>query len=84
MITARNKVNVALDQVSTPFFVIDAPSGSGKTQLPFALRDKELKIVHLVMVNMVESNSSKPLQPIYRHLVPQSEAFQKALRYKIL
>lgn len=32
-----------------PFIVIDAPSGSGKTQLPFTLKHYGLEVKHLVM-----------------------------------
>lgn len=62
-----------------PFFVVDAPSGSGKTQLPFALSDASLKVLHVVMVDLYH-----PLiQLIYDNLKPQSKAFQKALKYDL-
>ena len=54
-----------LDKDHKHVFVIDAPSGTGKTQLPFALSDIELKIVQLVTEKTSGSKKLDILQNIY-------------------
>jgi hypothetical protein len=56
------------------FFLIDAPSGTGKTQLPFALKEAELNVCHLLM-----SRWGGPTQVIYKTLQSHSELFLQAL-----
>jgi len=54
-----------------PFYFIDASSGSGKTQLAFALANDELRVIHLLL-SLDERNS---LQPVYRAFIEFSELF---------
>jgi predicted translin family RNA/ssDNA-binding protein len=56
------------------FFLIDAPSGTGKTQLPFALKGAyQLNVCHLLL------RSGGPTQAIYKTLQSHSELFLQAL-----
>lgn len=52
------------------FMVVEAPSGSGKSQVPFVLRAMGLNTIHLVMERF---RSEKLNQPIYRTLKAPSQ-----------
>lgn len=62
------------NHISHPFYVVDAPSGSGKTQLAFALYASGLKVVHIMMV--LERS-----QKIYSSLTSVSASFLRAVEY---
>ncbi len=63
-----------------PQSYIDAPPGTGKTQLPFTLSaDGSLKVFHLVQLEACGIGA----QPIYTYFQPQSAAFDKALRFDL-
>jgi hypothetical protein len=57
------------------FFLIDGPSGVGKTQLPFTMHALQINVCHL-MITMVSSN----LQMIYSPLEQNSILFGKVLK----
>ena len=79
LVDARNSTMFTLD-APKPYFVIVAPSGTGKTQLPFTLSaDGSLKVFHLVQLEAYGIGA----QPIYTYFRPQSTAFDKALRFDL-
>lgn len=57
-----------------PFVAIIAPSGSGKAQPPFSLKNESFPSIHLVFTFG---------QPVYRKLKSISEEFVKALKYDL-
>jgi hypothetical protein len=61
-----------------PFLIVDAPSGSGKTQLPFALEARGLTVYHLICNKAVLGSS---MQPIYRKFKRTSLALLESLEY---
>lgn len=79
LIAARDEEIANLMFTSKSFFVVDAPSGSGKTQLPFALADSTLRVFHLVMLSRFDVD----VQSIYRYLASPSLAFRNALMYDL-
>ncbi len=77
--------SVLLDMANTfrtsdlfPYVVIVAPSGSGKTQFPFALRAKGRNVHHMVISNEITNDR---MQRIYKFLAGPSIPFKSALKW---
>lgn len=56
-----------------PFYLVDAPSGTGKSQLPFTLKAAGVKVCHLLL------NTDQQTQSIYQPLLPLSRLFEGCL-----
>ena len=77
-INTRNKATGGVSGLF--FYAIIAPSGSGKTQLPFALQTDNFKTIHLVM----NDSYSEFTQPIYFSVLQRSVAIYRAAQRDVI
>lgn len=74
--TIRKYVKQTVDD--DVFMVVEAPSGSGKSQLPFVMQKMGIDTIHVVLMKF---DRKSMVQPIYHTLKAQSQCLLEALAF---